>query len=70
MLIYYCVLSYLRFHSIRLRSISLSSPEVSYHESRTNPISRTDLETLVLQQYRHGKFSDLVTKVEATVIGN
>ncbi|KAJ4950246.1 hypothetical protein NE237_027078 [Protea cynaroides] len=55
--------SYLRFHSIHLRSISSPAPEMSYHESHSKPISRTDLETLVLQQYRHGKFSDLVTNV-------
>ncbi|XP_042514810.1 nuclear intron maturase 3, mitochondrial [Macadamia integrifolia] len=55
--------SCLRFYSVHLNGNSSHAPEISEFESCTKPISRADLETLVLQQYRHGKFSDLITNV-------
>ncbi|XP_043726287.1 nuclear intron maturase 3, mitochondrial [Telopea speciosissima] len=57
--------SSLQFYSIHLNCNASPAPEILDHESRIKPLNRTDLETLVLQQYRHGKFSDLVTNVVA-----
>ncbi|KAF8403592.1 hypothetical protein HHK36_011696 [Tetracentron sinense] len=47
-------------------ALNLSNDQNISNSNPRKPINKTDLETLVLQQYNHGKFSNLIQNVVST----